>query len=216
MPPPYRLPHHLPWPQQLTLQWAQLQLLQGWWGGEGYGKDKEDNNCTVMGVTIAVVMGAIATPTRMMWGKDGGRSRTMIATNAHIAGGCTARLFLIRYVIISCMYTFSSFLSFSSAHLTWSLLQMWIPPWPWILASNEFFIKIKCAWPLKDKSWIWQNLLYWVKDKWSKRGQLNVHCVWSYYSNWILFLVMFFCRSLVLILHVFRIHRVYIGLIFSP
>ncbi len=26
--------------------------------------------------------------------------------------------------------------------------------------------------PLKDKSWVWQNLLYWVIDKWSKNNIL--------------------------------------------
>ncbi len=47
----------------------------------------------------------------------------------------------------------------------------------------------------------------------SGRGGLNVHCVGSYHSNWILFLSCF-CVSLVLILHVFHVRRVYRGLFF--
>ncbi len=39
-------------------------------------------------------------------------------------------------------------------------------------------------------------------------GWINVHCVGSYYSNWILFLVMF-CVPLVLILRVFCVRIVY-------
>ncbi len=54
--------------------------------------------------------------------------------------------------------------------------------------------------------WIIPNILFY-------RGRPNIHCVGSYYSNWILYWSCF-CLSIVLILRVFRVRRVYRGSIF--